>query len=319
MITLFVGDNGEYLSQIALAADSAAILIDHRNWKEFLLTDHAQDITVYTSFGDLPKITKAACVFFDVLQKADRIQYCPPDKWSDYSKKFEWYTNQTITEYFLYHVQLLKSNVDNLNISAYGNSDYLELADTRTTDDPQIWVAGCSISHGVGVESHEKYGALISGWSGCQVSYLTRGGSSIDWAKDQILRSDIRKDDIVIWGITQENRAPRAIDGKILAEVRPDILLDETSLYRAVTSVYQIVNFCNKVSARLILLPLLCSERLQMLIQNLDEYEHLPYRLNTLDYGSDDMHPGPLQHHEWANICLERISNFNLFNSRRIL
>jgi hypothetical protein len=307
MITLFVGDNTPYLAQLAVESDSTAFLIHHGNWKKFLSTDYYENITIYTSFGDLPKITESECIFFEVLQRADSIRYFPPVHWSDTLPGFTWFTNRTITEYFLHRMHLLKNNVSGLDLSTYQNSGYLNLVDSRKTDASQLWIAGCSISHGVGVENQEKYGSLISVQAGMYVSFLTSGGSSIEWAKDQILRSDIRKGDIVIWGITQENRAPKIVNGKIQAEQDPDILLDETSLYRATTSVYQIVNFCNKISARLILLPLICSERLQLLIQHLPEFQQLSYRTKPLDYGYDLSHPGPLQHCEWAEICLERI------------
>jgi hypothetical protein len=203
---------------------------------------------------------------------------------------------------------LIKNNVQGLDLTHYQNSNYLNLVDDRKTDEDQIWVAGCSIAHGVGVEEHEKFGALISNKLNLPVSHITKGASSIEWAKDQILRSDIRKNDIVIWGITQEVRAPKAINEKLGAEKNPDILLDETSLYRAVTSVHQVVNFCKKISARLILLPVICSERLQLLIHNLDEYYQLPYQLEFLDLGADKVHPGPIQHQAWADIIYKKLS-----------
>ena len=40
------------------------------------------------------------------------------------------------------------------------------------------------------------------------VSTLAQGGTSIFWAADQILRSDIRKDDIVIFMLTSTHRFP---------------------------------------------------------------------------------------------------------------
>jgi hypothetical protein len=208
----------------------------------------------------------------------------------------------------LYQVNLIKNNVRGLDLTHYQNSNYLNLIDHRQTEETQIWVAGCSIAHGVGVTDHEKFGTLISNKLDLPVSHITKGASSIEWAKDQILRSDVRKNDIVIWGLTQEVRSPKATNEKIGAEKNPDILLDETSLYRAVTSVHQVVNFCKKISARLILLPIICSERLQLLIHELDEYYQLPYQLDFADLGTDQVHPGPIQHQIWADIIYKKLS-----------
>ena len=305
---MFVGDNDKLLAEIAQKTNSAAFLIEHSNYKIFLSSDYEKDITVYTSLSDLPKISHTDSIFFEVLKKADNIFYCPPRTWSDYSNRFSWNSNQAITEYFLYQVNLIKNNVRGLDLTHYQNSNYLNLIDHRQTEETQIWVAGCSIAHGVGVDEHEKFGTLISNKLNLPVSHITKGASSIEWAKDQILRSDVRKNDIVIWGLTQEVRSPKAINEKIGAEKNPDILLDETSLYRAVTSVHQVVNFCRKISARLILLPIICSERLQLLIHELDEYYQLSYQLDFVDLGTDKVHPGPIQHRVWADIIYKKLS-----------
>lgn len=306
-ITLFVGDNDYSLAEQAQKKDSTAFLIEFKNYKTFLTTDYTNNITVYTSFSDLPKMSSTDAVFFDVLKKADNIVYCPPLKWSDHSVDFTWNSNQAITEYFLYHINLVKNNVQGLDLTSYQNSNYLELVELRKTVDKQLWVSGCSIFHGVGVEKNQKFGTLISNRLDLPVSHLTQGGSSIEWAKDQILRSDIRKNDIVIWGLTQEVRAPKVINKKLNSETDPTILLDETSLYRAVTSVHQVVNFCRKISAQLVLLPIICSNQLQMLICDLDEYYQLPYQTKFLDFGLDKVHAGPIQHQIWADIVCKNL------------
>ena len=306
-VTLLVGDNNNILAETAQKMDPKSWLIDHNNYKNFLLTKHNEDITVYTSFSDLPKITPTSAVFFEILKKADNIFYCPPIKWSDHSDNFSWNNNQIITEYFLYQIALIKNNVQGLTLDHYYN--YLALADLRKTEKRQLWVVGCSIAHGVGVDKHEKFGALISNNLDLEVTYLTKGGSSIEWATDQILRSDIRKNDIVIWGLTHEVRDPLAVNGKVHRETDPNILLNETSLYRAVTGVHQVVNFCKKISAQLILLPIICSEQLQLRIHKLQEYYQLPYCTQFLDLGTDNLHPGPAQHQEWADICVKLLKD----------
>ena len=305
-ITLFVGDIDHTIATTAQKMDPKAWLIDHNNYKTFLLTEHNEAITVYTSFSDLPKITSTSAVFFEILKKVDNIFYCPPEKWSDQSDNFSWNSNQIITEYFLYQIALIKNNVQGLTLDHYCN--YLALAELRKTEERQIWIAGCSIAHGVGVDYDKKFGTLISNKLDLLVSHLTKPGSSIEWAKDQILRSDVRKNDIVIWGLTQEVRATLAVNGKVRNETDPNILLNETSLYRAVTSVNQVVNFCKKISVQLILLPIICSEQLQLQIFQLDEYYQLQYRTKFLDFGTDNLHPGPPQHQAWADVVCQLLT-----------
>ena len=113
-ITLFVGDNNQELADFAKQHNPAAFLVNTSNYKFFLSTEYSKDITVYSSFSDLPKITSTDAVFFEVLKKADNIFYHPPLKWSDHSNNFSWNRNQTITEYLV--------NFDYLNrvMSAYG-------------------------------------------------------------------------------------------------------------------------------------------------------------------------------------------------------
>jgi hypothetical protein len=306
-ITVFVGDNDPGLATVAQKTDPKAFLVDHKNYKKFLSGHDSNDVTVYTSFSDLPKITARDAVLFEILKKADVVFYCPPAKWSDHCDDFSWNSNQTITEYFLYHAKLINNNVHGLDLTCYQNSDYLDLSELRKTEAKQLWVAGGSLPHGVGVSADERFGALISKKLNLAVSHLTKPGCSIEWAQDQILRSDIRTNDIVVWQLTPETRAPKATNKKVMAEKNPDILLDETSLYRALTSVHRVVNFCKKISAQLVIIPAGCSEHLQLLIHNLDEYCQFPYQTQSLDKGTDNIHPGPQQHQVWAEIICKHL------------
>ena len=72
----------------------------------------------------------------------------------------------------------------------------------RTTNDPVLWVAGCSFSSAVGVESDERWGHYVSNHFNLPEVNIAQGGASITFAADQILRSDIRPSDRVIWGLT---------------------------------------------------------------------------------------------------------------------
>ena len=201
MITLFVGDCNEDLACKAKEFDSSAYLIDFSNFQNYLELPRS-DVTGYTSFADLLKISQTRNVFYEVLQKADHIHYCPPEVWSDYDPEFTLQNQQQITEYFLYLIDAEKNNVVGLDLSKYLSTPYKNLKSCRDSDQPsQLWVAGCSITAGVGVDDHQKFSNLIA-----QTFFkgkffdLSNPGSSLSFAADQILRSDIRPGDFVFLG-----------------------------------------------------------------------------------------------------------------------
>ena len=307
-INVFVGDTDESLAKHATEFDQSSFLVDTSNYKRFLNTTYTSDVTIYTSFSDLPKIDDVHAVLFEILNKADCIFYRPPPVWSDDVGKFSWESTKRITEWFLYCINLEKNNVQGLDLTVYQHSEYLTLENTRNTDSPVLWISGCSVSHGGSINTAEKYGELLSSNLNLPVTYLTKGGSSIKWQSDQILRSDIRKDDIVVWGLTQEVRTVKVMNGVVLQEQDPDIRLSELRLYDAVTSINQVVNFCRKTKCQLALLPLISSEVLNLSLIHLDEYVHLPYTTTPLDYGTDNLHPGPLSHKLYATYALNKIS-----------
>jgi hypothetical protein len=312
MITLFVGDNTEYLADQAKLHDPGAFLIDFSNWRK-ILKKHSPDdtFTAYVSLSDLPKIDKHISVLWELLKISDMIYYVSPTIWSDHNENFSWESQKTLTEYYLYQCQIFGKNVIGLNLEDYRHaSEYLVLADKRKNEHPTLWISGCSISHGVGVTPKEKYGYLIGKSISRPTSYLTESGSSLEWQADQILRSDIQKNDIVIWGLTSEKRAPRAQNGHVLSYGEDtiediDYRSHETRYYKAITSVFQVMNYCEKIGCELILMPIICSEKLQMDLMYQKCYHQTPYFVKFLDLGDDDLHPGTRQHRVWADFCLE--------------
>ena len=311
-VTLFVGDCTEYLSTQAKSFDASAYLIDYSNYKNFLQETDA-DLTAYTSAADCPKITKNECVFYKVLQKADQIYYCPPKVWSDHIDDFSLQCMAQLTEYFLYLLQSEKNNVQGLDLSKYKKNPYLRLQNNRNAIlGPQLWVAGCSITAGVGVDTKEKFPVLVAENFGGQFVDLAVGGSSLEFAADQIIRSDVRQGDFVLWGLTSEYRASiwnRKLQrcGSLVPETfnykatnQADDIVDETRLYKAVVVFTQVENFCQKIGAHLIAIPIICSEALQLLLHDHTGYYQLPYQVQYLDRGSDNLHPGPLQHQWYA-------------------
>ena len=313
-ITLFVGDCDSTVAEQATNFDPSAYLVDFSNYKKFLEQDNLEG-TAYTSLADLPKIIETESVFYQVLQRADKIYYCPPTRWSDYTDEFSLQNMQQLTEYFLYLMHRQKNNVQGLALLKYKNTSYLKLRNKRKSNErAQLWIAGCSITAGDGVDPDERFAVLVAENFGGQFVDLSKPGSSIEFSADQILRSDIRRDDLVIWGLTSEYRAliwdrelsqgvsimPRSLPYKFDHKKtnKADDIVDETRLYKAVISYSQVENFCQKIGAKLIAIPIICSEALQLILHDHECYYQIPYMACPLDLGSDNLHPGP-NHHQW--------------------
>jgi hypothetical protein len=310
MITLFVGDNQEYLAHAAIKHSTDAILVDHFNWQKIL--QQTQSGTFYTSLSDLPKIDNHNSVCWKLMQQAHSIYYVEPTTWSDADKQFSWANQKTLLEYYLYLQTKLGKSVQGFDLGSYKNSAYLDLVEHRSSSLPAVWISGCSVAHGIGVEDYQRFGYLIGHDLKRPTYHLTKPGSSLEWAADQLLRSDIQPNDIVIWGLTQEVRAPKAVNARIdgwrdQTVFDVEYLMDETRFYKALTSVYQVINFCRKVGCQLLLLPIICSEKLIMNLIHQPELINLSYQTKFVDFGTDNVHPGPEQHRIWADYCLNII------------
>ena len=147
--------------------------------------------------------------------------------------------------------------------------------------DTQLWIAGCSYAHGIGlIDDDQRYGQIVANHYNLPVNFLTRGASSIDWAADQIIRSDIKSGDIVIWGITGVNRFMHyANDGKlfffgpsVFDDCHPDHsiviekgsgpewknywldqMYDNSRLFHALRLIEEVITVCQKINSRLLL------------------------------------------------------------------
>lgn len=331
--TIFIGDVSGYLGELAKQYDANAWLLTQSNMHLFN-KNHDQDVTIYTSLGDL---SKDLDVVYKLLCSADVIFYRPPPgDWSD--NKYIDIMNPTsslrgLTETLL---MLLPESVqiDGLSPMTPDMYDPRPLVDQRKTQEKQLWVAGCSISHGTGVDHNERYGHLLSQSLGLECSFLTRPGSAIDWAADQILRSDIRTNDIVVWGITSWARFTYIHQHQLLKGVTTstfraypeyldivdlDQLTSQQTFYHHYYCIQQIKNYCEKVGARLLLVGLLLdnygllaflrSQKNYIPISYQPVYENSNLKLSFEDIGSDNQHPGPKQHIIYKNAILNFLNS----------
>lgn len=338
-LTLFVGDTSESVSIAALNKNSAAFLIDQSNIAAFKAATLQQDTTVYTSLGDLPKDLNE---FVNLCLMSDEIVYCPQDQWSDCKTLNEFDPTaciQGLTESLLIEVSIFVP-VIGLNIKP--TVIPVPLVDSRKTAHPQLWIAGCSVSHGVGVTRQQRYGHILSNKLQMECSFLTRPGSAIDWASDQIIRSDIKSKDLVIFGVTNAQRLTYVHEQKLVRGITsttykdlPDLnkilpefhLVTENTFYQHVMAIERVINFCNKVGANLVLVGLLTHGSPNMLrfLTTKPNFVQYPYkitpgdRLEFVDLGNDNNHPGPMQHLRYADFILQQLHKKEIIGSTDII
>ena len=309
MITVYIGDVGKYLSSLCCSIDATATLLTQENCYNLLSGLY------YTSIGDLQSLVALG----ETLRQADKIVYAPPTSWSDEknkkSKMQEW------TEDYL-NVFKFRCKVENYTSpNRLMPAQILTLEDQRKTISPQLWIAGCSVSHGIGVDLNARYGQLLANQLTKEVSFLTKPSSSISWAADQILRSDIRRTDIVVWGITTHTRLTYFEHDSVvcitsntgpMTECFLEYLTSDHVVYQSVVSIGQVINFCKKSQATLVIASLLDDVIVNYIqdIPNLIMLFKLWGREQTdrfPDVGYDKKHPGINSHKFYANQIYQKI------------
>lgn len=211
---------------------------------------------------------------------------------------------------------------DKINLQ---NFNYL--ANHRPNENTVLWTAGCSVTYGIGVDYNARWGSLLADRLDIQEVTLSKGGSSIFWAADQILRSDIKSGDIVVWGLTNLQRVEIAADWDFSpASIKKyvelpkenqywslDYFASETQILYAIRHILHVNNFCKKVGAKLYLANLLDISWVGYILKDFKNFIDLTLNLQIdknsiqfIDLGTDNQHPGPKQH----QLYVEQIYNF---------
>lgn len=324
MRTLYIGETNRKDSEYYYTLDKSAFNLDIKNYKEGL--PEKKSGIFYTSLSDFNnelELLHEVCLLFD------NIIYNPPIDWKEH--KFGININhrsvsvRTRTECFLLCLCGV-TEVSGLENIADIKSFYPTV--TRQTDSPNLWIAGCSFSSAVGVDDRERWGQIVAKQLDMPVNFLAEGASGNSYQVDKILSSDIRKGDIVIMQVTIPERntiiyhetlchitATSYESRPSLIESYPPDRLDEPMSYiNQIEDFKRLKNICKKIGAKL----MLWSQHLMpgVLLPHLTKQEQYFHFTNTkhssstkffLDYGSDNMHPGPLQHQAYAKFVLEKL------------
>jgi len=257
--------------------------------------------------------------FIYVISCATEIYYID-DGWDNLTAKL-------ITEY---HLRLAshKIIVHNINKKITLPDQMLALVDSRKEDSSQLWAVGCSFTTAVGVDNKDRWGTVLGDQLNLPVSFLAQASSSIQWAADQILRSDIRKDDIVVWGVTGVSRFPYYNNNLVIhvnkayynsnksfnSLINEQLLVADHMTYCSITALEQVILHSQLIGYKLILMqfPLnIESQELLMLnyLSQFDFFVHV-YSSSTdkfIDYGTDNVHPGPKQHNHYAKLIIDHL------------
>lgn len=319
MITVFVGDIYQSLADCAKSFDTDANLFQDPSD----LTDQCR--TYYTSLADCGLDN-----LYYILNASHSIFYIEPEHWSDEEssniRSMKFWTEKFLDLFSHDNTKHIHGYTCKTYVTPAINHNFLSLSDIRKVDSKQLWIAGCSVSHGIGVTAEQRYGQLIANALDLPASWLTKGSTSILWARDQILRSDIRSGDIVCWGITNTVRLPYYHENQIKhvwpgfyddnkwlnAIISVEKLDDQDQLYQCVTAIHQVKNFCEKIGAKLYMLDVFTADKnkIRNYCTDIKNFEVCLFDNDCfLDLGFDQKHPGPLQHVSYANYFLTMINN----------
>lgn len=317
-LIVFVGDTTEQVADAAQQYDPDAYLITADNFQ----SKHSG--AVYVSIGDM----SCPADFFAFLKKASSIVYIPPETWSDGKNSQDKYSAAWFTEHYI----KLAATLHNIPVAGLDINFASSALISRSTNGTQLWVAGCSTTHGAGVAIGQRYQDIVRDRLGLPVVDLSCVGSSIAWSRDQLLKADINKDDIVVWGITTVTRCIWIESGKLVHvtptyyQHRPEfdrklpleVFDSELRIYESLNAIQQVNHFCKKIGAHLVLANI--HGDLDVLSECVNYSGFIPihgingteWNSSFLDFGYDGSHPGPKTHRMYAAKILDKLSTFNL-------
>lgn len=207
------------------------------------------------------------------------------------------------------------------------DTNYLQIVNRPQS--PVLWTAGCSITEAIDVHL-DAWRYQLGKKLDREVFNLSKGGTSIWWSADQILRSDIRPGDVVVWGLTNVARIEYAKNWNMVSDTiityedkcmhkywTLDYFESETQTLFCLRSIHQVINFCTKVGADLYLINLLDLNWISGLLHSYPKFLDLVegvkdgYRVQFIDYAQDRLHPGPEQHKHFANKIYQFIKENN--------
>ena len=194
-------------------------------------------------------------------------------------------------------------------------TDHSDIA-TRSNE-PILWVFGCSHSHGVGLKSNEDpYGKHLAQFLNLPLKLITKPGSSLAWSYRHLFNSVIEPRDVVVWQLTTPGRLSR-FNGKHVEEIvlnstndrkLLDSVTDQQLYFVQISMLNTGIKYLRKLGCKFVFTSL---TDFGSSYDHVAEYVKYPeycshYGLH-LDYGADGVHAGPLSHKAIAQRLLNHI------------
>lgn len=306
--------------------DRSAININENNIQDFLAGKlDKKNGVFYTSINDLNiKDHTGIESLIELCLQCDEVLFSPGPYESVYD-------HQTALKYLgLIHQA---KTVRYLTYNGYKKYEF-ELLDTRKTQDPQLWVSGCSFTSAVGVQDQDRWGQILADKLGMEVSFLTAPGTGTRYHIDQITCSDVRENDIVILqrtGLHRYDFFTSTVCDPIKLNLHHvnvqahyplyeqifsvDNLTNDDHCEKTIRSFVRLQNFCKIAKAKLLIWNHFFDDQdILDFLRTLDNFYELPYNNNFIDIGEEDKfwpgvmaHPGPKQHQAYADFLYEKL------------
>jgi hypothetical protein len=187
----------------------------------------------------------------------------------------------------------------------------------QRTNDPVLWVFGCSHSHGVGLRPNElRYGEIVANKLKLPLKLITKPGSSLHWSTRHIMNADIRPHDTVIWQLTSPTRVSK-FNGKHVEEIvlarsndrhLIEVMSDEQIYFNHISLLNFGVRYLRSIKAKFVITALVANTDMYQYIKEYNKYPEYCYSNGIhVDLGTDKLHAGPLGHQLLAKRLIDHI------------
>jgi hypothetical protein len=187
------------------------------------------------------------------------------------------------------------------------------------SDYPTLWVFGCSLSAGVGVDPTTVYHYELGQQLNLPVTTIARPGSSARWSLLQLMYTKIKPADIVVWQVTTtgrftvkdySNKDPREC---LLKNMNKEFLATinyEQVFYDHITLVDYGIQYLRALQSRFVFTSVDNKKTEDQCLEQFTKYPEYCYAPDWIvDLGSDNLHPGVESHRILSNTLYEKIKD----------
>jgi hypothetical protein len=196
----------------------------------------------------------------------------------------------------------------------FKNSTFTDLDITTREDKSTLWVFGCSHSFGMGLRKDEKnYGTLLSEKINIPLKLIARSGTSTHFSLRHLINANLNEHDFVVWQLTNAGRfsyKEKNIIAEILLTSRPkqkfiEFFTDDQMYFQQLSFLNIGVNYLRAKKVKFVITSndnsFSTNGSSATLMDEYTKYSEYCYTPNfQVDYGTDNLHAGPVSH---QNIC----------------